>query len=887
MRTATVTATISPDPSGPRRPGPGRGWRRRIAAVGAALLICGFGSFAAARTVPAAPGAPPATQASPTGDRLVLGLPLEPPNLDPTVGAAAAVDEIVYGNIFEGLTRITASGLAAPALAESWDVSPDGLTWIFHLRRGVRFQDGTPFDAAVAKFSLDRITAPESTNAQKALFEPIRTVSVIDPMTLRLQLSRPVAALPSLLGWGDAVIVAPGSAATNATRPVGTGPYRLASWQKGAALTLTRNDDYWGSTPRIGAVVFRFISDPSAAFAAMSAGDIDAFPNYPAPENVAQFRRDPRFKVMVGASEGKVILGINNRVAPFNDVRVRRAIAHSVDRQALIDGAMFGFGEPIGSHFARQGAGYVDLTNLYPHDPARARALLTEAGYPDGIDVTLRLPPRPYARRSGEVLVSQLAEAGIRVKIENLEWAQWLDQVFKRHQFDLTIVEHVEPMDYDIYGRKDYYFGYDSAAFDALLARLNAAPDEATRLALLGDIQRRIADDSVNGFLFQSSRIGIWKADLNGLWVNAPVAANVVSGAWFEGTTGTAAERPTAPGSGLPWGWISLAAAVALVGYATLRFGAAYVAGKLAGHALTLGAATVVIFLLLQVVPGDPAAYMMGLNASPEAVDALRQQLGLDGSMLHRYLGWVGGMFSGEFGTSYTYQSPVGSLIAERFQVSGPLALLATILSLVVAVPIGLLAASRRGSAVDMGLIGVTQVGVALPNFWIAMLLILAFSVNLGWFSAGGFPGWEAGFWPALKALILPAVALAAPQAAILARVLRTALLETMNEDYVRTARAKGLSRSQALWRHALRNATIPLLTILGLQFPFLLAGGIIIENVFSLPGLGRLVFQAITQRDLIVVQGVVVVLVFAVVAVGFLIDLAYVAVDPRLRGRR
>jgi peptide/nickel transport system substrate-binding protein len=602
---------------------------------------------------------------------------------------------------------------------------------------------------------------------------------------------------------------------------------------------------------------------------------------------VAQFRRDPRFKVVVGASEGKVILGINNRSAPFNDVRVRRALAHAIDRRALIDGAMFGFGEPIGSHFARQDAGYVDLTGLYPHDPARARALLAEAGYPDGIDVTLRLPPRPYARRSGEVLASQLAEAGIRVKIENLEWAQWLDQVFKRHQFDLTIVEHVEPMDYDIYGRKDYYFGYDSPAFDALLARLNAAPDATTRRALLGDIQRKIADDSVNGFLFQSSRIGIWKAGLNGLWVNAPIAANVVSGAWFEGDAGTAATGPTVHRDGPAWGWLALAAAAVLLAYATVRFGAAYVAGKLAGHALTLAAATVVIFLLLQVVPGDPASYMMGLNASPEAVEALRQQMGLDGSMLHRYLGWVGGMFSGNFGVSYTYQSPVATLIAERFQVSGPLALLATVLSLVVAVPIGLVAASRRGSVVDMGLIGVTQVGVALPNFWIAMLLILAFSVNLGWFSAGGFPGWEAGFWPAFKALILPAVALAAPQAAILARVLRTALLETMNEDYVRTARAKGLSRSQALWRHALRNATIPLLTILGLQFPFLLAGGIIIENVFSLPGLGRLVFQAITQRDLIVVQGVVVVLVFAVVAVGFLIDLAYVAVDPRLRGRR
>ena len=272
---------------------------------------------------------------------------------------------------------------------------------------------------------------------------------------------------------------------------------------------------------------------------------------------------------------------------------------------------------------------------------------------------------------------------------------------------------------------------------------------------------------------------------------------------------------------------------------------------------------------------------------SPEAIAALRQQMGLEGSGLERYLAWLGDLLTGQFGISYTYQVPVGGLIAERLAVSAPLALMATLLSLAIALPIGVMAASRRGTAVDTGLIGVTQVGVALPNFWIAMLLILLFSVNLGWFSAGGFPGWGQGFWPAFKALILPAVAMAAPQAAILARVLRTALLDTMNEDYVRTARAKGLSVNQALWRHALRNAWIPVLTILGLQFPFLLAGGIIIENVFSLPGLGRLVFQAITQRDLIVVQSVVVVLVFAVVLVSFLIDLAYLFADPRLRGRR
>ena len=852
-----------------------RVWSRFGRALLAVALLLGLAAL------------PAVVQAQTSRDRLVLGLPLEPPNLDPTSGAAAAVDEVVYANIFEGLTRLTQNGAVAPLLAESWEASPDGLTWTFHLRRGVTFSDGSPFDAAVAKFALDRITAPGSTNAQKALFAPIEKVEVVDPATIRIHLSRPMATLAYVLAWGDAVMVSPRSAATEAVAPVGTGPFRLQSWRRGSQLTLVRRDGYWGRPPRLNTVVFRFIGDPTAAFAAVSAGDVDAFPNYPAPENAAQFQRDPRFRVVVGASEGKVILGINNARPPFNDVRVRRALSYAIDRDALIQGAMFGFGQPIGSHYSRQAPGYVDLTGLYPHDPARARQLLAEAGYPNGVDVTLRLPPRPYARRSGEVLVSQLAQAGVRAKIENLEWAQWLDQVFKRRQFDLTIVEHVEPMDYDIYGRKDYYFGYDSPAFDALLKQVQAAPDEATRTRLLADLQRRIAEDAVNGFLFQSSRIGVWKAGLSGLWINAPIAANDVTGASWAGAGAAGQTADGRTGGGLPWGWIGLIAGVAFLAFVAWRFGAAWVLKKLGGHAVTLLAATLVIFLLLQVVPGDPASYMMGLNASPESIAALRQQMGLEGSGLERYLAWLSDLLTGRFGTSYTYQVPVGGLIAERLAVSAPLALMATVLSLMAALPIGVAAAGRRGTAVDTGLIGVTQVGVALPNFWIAMLLILLFSVKLGWFSAGGFPGWGAGFWPAFKALILPAVALAAPQTAILARVLRTALLDTMNEDYVRTARAKGLSVRQALWRHALRNAWVPVLTILGLQFPFLLAGGIIIENVFSLPGLGRLVFQAITQRDLIVVQSVVVVLVFAVVLVSFLIDLAYLFADPRLRGRR
>lgn len=301
---------------------------------------------------------------------------------------------------------------------------------------------------------------------------------------------------------------------------------------------------------------------------------------------------------------------------------------------------------------------------------------------------------------------------------------------------------------------------------------------------------------------------------------------------------------------------------------------------------LSLFAASIVIFCVIEIIPGDPASYMLGLNAQEDTVAALREELGLNASAPVRYWGWVTGMFAGDFGTSYTYRTPVSELISERIWVSLPLALYALTLSTLIAFPAGLYAASRRGNVGDVSIMGLTQLGIAIPNFWFAMLLVLAFSITLRWFSAGGFPGWDEGLFAGIKALTLPAIALALPQASILTRVMRSALLDTLDEDFIRTARAKGLSRRQALWKHALRNALIPVLTIIGLQFSFLLAGAIIIENVFFLPGLGRLAFQAITQRDLIVVESVVMILVFAVILVTFLVDLAYAWVDPRLRLR-
>lgn len=311
-----------------------------------------------------------------------------------------------------------------------------------------------------------------------------------------------------------------------------------------------------------------------------------------------------------------------------------------------------------------------------------------------------------------------------------------------------------------------------------------------------------------------------------------------------------------------------------------------YVTKRLGSLCLSLIVASLVIFACIEIVPGDPASFMLGINAQPDTIQALRVELGLDQSLAQRYLGWIGGLLGGDMGTSYTYRTPVSDIVSDRLQVSLPLALYALMLTVVVAFPVGILAAARRGSVTDITVMGATQLGVAIPNFWFAILMVILFAINLRWFSAGGFPGWDAGIFPAMKALTLPAIALALPQASILARVMRSSLLDTLSEDYMRTARAKGLTRRQVLWRHALRNAMIPVLTIIGLQFSFLLAGAIIIENVFFLPGLGRLVFQAITQRDLIVVESVVMLLVFAVILLNFFVDIAYAWVDPRLRVR-
>ncbi|MBE0581754.1 ABC transporter substrate-binding protein [Devosia sp.] len=463
-----------------------------------------------------------------------IGVALEPPALDPTAGAAEAIDIVVYQNVFEGLTRIDQTGAVQPGLAESWTISEDGLTYTFKLHDGVTFHDGTSFDAEDVKFSFERILAADSTNAHPEFYKPITSITVIDPLTIELKLDRPIGRFLFDLGRGDAVIVAPESADNNANEPIGTGPFAFVQWDKGSRVILEAYGPYWGEPVHLTKASYVFIGDTATMTNALLAGDIDGTNNF-ATDALAVFEGNPQFNVLVGTTEGETILSTNNKKPPFDNLKVRQAMAHALDRQAIIDGTTNGYGAPIGAPFAPHNPYYVDLTATYPHDLEAAKALLAEAGLPDGFSATLKLPPVAYARTSGQIIASQFAEVGIKLELINVEWAQWLEDVYTNKDFDLTIVSHVEPFDIGNYANPDYYFGYDNPEFQALIEKLNGTTDEAVRKDLAIEAQTILANDAVNGYLFELAQTGVWNAKLTGMWQNSPIEGLVLRDiAWTE-----------------------------------------------------------------------------------------------------------------------------------------------------------------------------------------------------------------------------------------------------------------------------------------------------------------------------------------------------------------
>ena len=472
---------------------------------------------------------PPAALAQSKKDTINLAMALEPPGLDPTAGAASAIAEITQYNIYEPLTTINSDGTVSPLLAESWEVSPDLRTFTFKLRQGVKFHNGEPFNAQTAKFSFQRAGAEKSTNKDKRTFSTMETIQAVDDHTLVIVNKELDPDFLFLMGQATAIMVEPKSADTNATKPVGTGPYELENWVKGSSVTLRKSQAYRNAAGvRLRRATFRFISDPAAQVAALMAGDVDAFPRV-TPRSVPQLQANPKFQVIVSGSRAKTILALNNGRKPFNDVRVRRAIAAAIDRKAVIQGAGDGYGAPIGSHYVPGAFGYVDTTGVNPYNPDKARALLKEAGITTPLDLTITLPPPPYARQGGEVIASMLQKVGINARLQNVEWAQWLSGVYGQKNYDMTIISHVEPFDLGNFAKPDYYWGYQSPKFNELYDKYKNAPRAQDRAKLLGDIQRLLAEDCVHAFLYQPQWVTVANKNLRGLWKDMPVFVNDLS----------------------------------------------------------------------------------------------------------------------------------------------------------------------------------------------------------------------------------------------------------------------------------------------------------------------------------------------------------------------
>lgn len=455
---------------------------------------------------------------------LVIGMQQEPTSLDPTADATASIDSMMTQNVFESLTTVAENGEVQPNLATSWEVSEDGLTYTFTLAEGVTFHDGSTLDAEDVVYSFDRAMGEDSVNPSKDIFEPIESVKAVDPQTVEITLSGKDAFFLFNMGQGDSAIVAAESAETNNANPVGSGPFKFDSWTRGDRLTLVKNPDHRDAADvALDKVVFRFISDPAAATAAMMAEELDAFPGFPAPELLPQFEADPRFRVNVGSTEGEVILAMNNAKPPFDNVEVRRAVATAIDRDEIIEGAMYGQAVPIGSFYPPHGTAYVDLTDAYPHDSAKAEEMFEAAGVA-GATMTLRVPPFPYATRSAEIIQNQLSEAGIDAKVENVEWGFWIDEVYKQKNYDMTIIAHTSPNDMGNFARgPDYFYGYDNAEMTALWEQITTEVDPAKRDELLKQGQQMLSDQSVHAFLFQLPLLGVFREGVEGYWSSSPV----------------------------------------------------------------------------------------------------------------------------------------------------------------------------------------------------------------------------------------------------------------------------------------------------------------------------------------------------------------------------
>ena len=470
------------------------------------------------------------------GGELIVAQGVEPPGLDPTTATSAAIPRVVYGNILEGLVRIDRDGKIVTGLTKTFKISKDAKEYTFNLRRDVKFHDGKPFDGEDVKFTFERLMDPKTATAHPEYYKDIDSVEVADRYTVKIHMKNVNSMFLFNLARPDSIIVHSQAAGKLKTAPVGTGPFKFVEWARGDHIALARFEGYRRrDLPYLDRVVFKFIGDPSTQIASVKAGDIDVIAYDVSPENALLLEKDPGFKVLNGYTTTEVILSTNNSRKPFDDIRVRRAMAYAIDRSALIQGAMSGYGIPIGSHMDPGNPYYVDLTSTYPYDPEKAKQLLAEAGYGDGFEAVIKLPERyVYAKRTGEIIADMFSRVGIRLKIELIEWGQWVDRVFKNADYDLTVIGHAEPFDINIYANPKYYFRYDSPRFQETLRKAEAEPDPGTRKKLYIACQKIITEDAVNGFLYVLPSLPTMKKEVMNWWKDYPMTACDVTEVWIQ-----------------------------------------------------------------------------------------------------------------------------------------------------------------------------------------------------------------------------------------------------------------------------------------------------------------------------------------------------------------
>ncbi len=471
------------------------------------------------------------------GGNLRVSQAAEPPTgLDPTSGTAAAIDRVVYSNIYEGMVKVNDMGKFIPGLAEKWEVSPGGKIYTFHLRKGVKFHNGESFNAQVAKWNLERAMAKDTKNIHPEYFRVIGKIETPDDYTLIAYLKEVDALFIAHMAEGDAVML-PMKGYENAnSHPIGTGPFQFAKWVRGDRVEMERFEGYWNpELPYLDKVTLNFIGDPSAQIAALKAGDIDVIGSLLAPEMAKEIDKDPRFKVTPGNTTGEVIMSTNNKAKPFDNKLVRQAIAYAIDRQAVIELAMFGYGTPIGSFWPPTTPYYVDLTQKFAYNPKKAKELLAKAGYPNGFEATIKLAaPYAYSKRAGEVIADMLSQVGIKLKIEIVDWGYWVDRIFKQKEYQLTMIGHVEAWDIGIYANPNYYFQYDSQEFRDAYAKALKAPNKEEKAKWFGRCQEIIAEDAVNGFLFIFPSLPAMKVNVMGWWRNYPTIALDCTQVWLK-----------------------------------------------------------------------------------------------------------------------------------------------------------------------------------------------------------------------------------------------------------------------------------------------------------------------------------------------------------------